>query len=98
MKDKSLSIQDVKNLLHEGLSISYLKISNDQLKHSNHKTYDGGLHLIATIVSNDFKGMSLLNRHRQVYEILKMYMRNGIHALSMDTLTTEEYSKKDAKV
>jgi BolA protein len=46
-----------------------------------------------TLVSPDFEGMSLIERHQLVYRVVDEYMHNEIHALTMKTHTPEEYKK-----
>ena len=98
MNNNHISIDMVKELLHNNLSIFYMHISNDESKHLNHRTYDGGMHLKALIVTDDFIDMNLINRHKLVYKILNHYLKNGIHALSMYTLTEKEYIEKSTRV
>ena len=98
MKANHIKIDGIKELLNSNLSIFYMDISNDESKHSNHRTYDGGMHLKALIVTDNFIDMSLINRHKLVYKILNHYLKNGIHALSMRTLTKEEYLEKTTQV
>lgn len=44
------------------------------------------------IVSNQFENVSLIERHKLIYEILKQYIENkSIHALSIETLTYKEW-------
>jgi stress-induced morphogen len=43
------------------------------------------------IVSSAFAGKRLIQRHQLVYAALGDRMREEIHALSMKTLTPEEY-------
>ncbi|MGH6612312.1 MAG: BolA family protein [Burkholderiaceae bacterium] len=50
-----------------------------------------GRHFEALIVSAAFEGRSRIARHQQVYAALGDGMRQEIHALSMRTLTPEEY-------
>lgn len=50
-----------------------------------------GQHFEALIVSNDFQGKNRVQRHQLVYRVLGDRMREEIHALSMKTLTPEEY-------
>lgn len=50
-----------------------------------------GRHFEAIIVSPEFEGKSLMQRHRLVYAALGERMREEIHALSMETLTPEEW-------
>jgi acid stress-induced BolA-like protein IbaG/YrbA len=52
-----------------------------------------GAHFEAVIVSNAFAGKRLIQRHQLVYAALGDRMREEIHALSMKTLTPEEFQK-----
>ncbi len=49
-----------------------------------------GHHFEAVIVSDAFRGLSRLARHRLVYTALGDRMRAEIHALSMTTVTPDE--------
>ena len=48
------------------------------------------------IISEDFAGLPLVDRHRKTYEILEEEMEL-IHALSLKTYTKSEFEKKMAK-
>jgi acid stress-induced BolA-like protein IbaG/YrbA len=50
-----------------------------------------GQHFQALIVSREFAGRSRVQRHQLVYAALGERMREEIHALSMRTLTPEEW-------
>ena len=50
-----------------------------------------GQHFQALIVSSQFAGKSRVQRHQLVYGALGERMREEIHALSMRTLTPEEW-------
>ena len=50
-----------------------------------------GQHFQAVIVSPAFAGKRLIARHQIVYAALGDRMREEIHALSMKTLTPEEF-------
>jgi len=51
-----------------------------------------GQHFEALIVSDAFRGLSRLARHRLVYAALGDRMRAEIHALSMTTVTPDEHA------
>jgi acid stress-induced BolA-like protein IbaG/YrbA len=59
------------------------------------KVRGDGHHFEALIVSAAFEGKSRVARHQLVYAALGDRMREEIHALSMQTLTPEEWNKKD---
>ena len=71
----------VKNYIAQGLECTHLEVSGD------------GAHFEAVIVSNAFAGKRLIQRHQLVYAALGDRMREEIHALSMKTLTPEEFQK-----
>ena len=50
-----------------------------------------GQHFQALVVSPAFAGKSRIQRHQLVYATLGERMREEIHALSMKTLTPEEF-------
>ena len=53
-----------------------------------------GQHVSAVIVSPAFAGKRPIQRHQIVYAALGDRMREEIHALSMKTLTPEEFAAK----
>ena len=52
-----------------------------------------GAHFQAVIVCEAFAGKSRVQRHQIVYGALGDRMREEIHALSMKTLTPEEFAQ-----
>jgi acid stress-induced BolA-like protein IbaG/YrbA len=71
--------EDVQRYIAEGLACDHLEVSGD------------GHHFEAVIVSAAFRGLRLVQRHQLVYKALGDRMRAEIHALSMKTLTPEEW-------
>jgi acid stress-induced BolA-like protein IbaG/YrbA len=65
--------------LAAGLECTHLQVEGD------------GQHFQAVIVSPAFAGKRLIQRHQLVYAALGDRMREEIHALSMKTLTPEEF-------
>jgi acid stress-induced BolA-like protein IbaG/YrbA len=53
-----------------------------------------GQHFYATIVSPDFAGKRLIQRHQMVYEALGDRMKAEIHALSIKAFTPDEFAAK----
>lgn len=70
----------VKDYIAAGLDCTHLEVDGD------------GSHFSAVIVSPAFAGKRLIQRHQLVYSALGDRMRAEIHALSMKTLTPEEYA------
>jgi len=52
---------------------------------------DDGTHFEALIVSDAFVGKNMVQQHQLVYKALGDRMRAEIHALSMKTLTPEQW-------
>ena len=55
---------------------------------------DDGVHFEALIVSPAFAGQSRVRRHQMVYAALGSRMHEEIHALSMQTLSPEEWASR----
>jgi acid stress-induced BolA-like protein IbaG/YrbA len=71
--------EDIKRYIGEGLACEHLEVQGD------------GHHFEAVIVSDQFAGQRLIARHQLVYAALGDRMRAEIHALSMKTLTPQEW-------
>ena len=54
---------------------------------------DDGTHFEATIVSSLFEDKSMIEQHQMVYQALGDMMKQEIHALSMKTITPEQWKK-----
>lgn len=46
-----------------------------------------------TIVSEEFQGKNLMQRHRSIYNLLNEELQAGLHALSLKTKTPQEIEK-----
>lgn len=69
----------VRELIAAGIACEHLEVAGD------------GAHFEAVIVSAAFAGKSRVARHQLVNRALGPQMGNEIHALSMKTLTPEEW-------
>ena len=85
-------IDTIKSALASHINIHHIEIIDDSARHAGHKQNRGGGHFIAHIISDDFKDKSLIQRHQMVYAALGNLMKNEIHAFSMKTQTTDEFS------
>ena len=61
-----------------------------------HLSVEGdGRHWYATIVSDQFEGLRLIQRHQKVYATLGQKMHTDeVHALSMKTYTPNEWAQQ----
>ena len=85
--------KEIKKRLENKLNLIHFEIKDFTGRHLNHKLHEGGFHLETTIVSNDFTDKTLIERHRLVYDAMGELMKHEIHALSMKTLTREEWEE-----
>ncbi|MCC7546941.1 MAG: BolA family transcriptional regulator [Burkholderiales bacterium] len=71
---------DVKRYIEQGLDCEHIEVQGD------------GHHFEAVIVSAAFRGKNRVQQHQLVYKALGQRMREEIHALSMQTLTPEDWA------
>ncbi|TCT02113.1 BolA family protein [Paralcaligenes ureilyticus] len=71
--------EQVREYIAQGLPCEHVEVDGD------------GAHFEALIVSTAFDGKRLIARHQLVYAALGERMKAEIHALSMRTLTPDEY-------
>lgn len=92
-KESSSIENEIKNRLSKNMNLIHFEMKDFTGRHLNHKTHEGGFHLEAIIVSNDFQDLTLIKRHQKVYEAIGDLMKHEIHALSMKTLIQSEWEK-----
>jgi acid stress-induced BolA-like protein IbaG/YrbA len=76
-----IQLQQIKSVIEDGLPCEHVEVTGD------------GHHFEAVIVSEQFRGKSKVQQHQLVYRALGDRMREEIHALSMRTLTPEEWGR-----
>ena len=77
-----VSPEDVKKYIESGMPCDLVQVKGD------------GHHFEAVIVSAEFNGKSKVQQHQVVYRALGDRMREEIHALSMQTLTPEQWAER----
>lgn len=75
----------------QALQPQHLQITDDSAAHAGHAGAQSGGHFDLTIVSPLFSGQNRLQRQRMVYAAVGDLMQHGIHALSMQTYSPEEF-------
>ncbi|RCH84993.1 hypothetical protein CU098_005989 [Rhizopus stolonifer] len=86
-----LSIESKANALHPTI----LETVNESHLHAHHAAMKGNTnketHFKVTVISDEFKGKSLMQRHRLIYNLLNDELQNkGLHALTLKTKTQAE--------
>jgi BolA protein len=79
-------------LLQQRLEPTHLEVRDESAAHIGHAGAGKG-HFRLKIVSTCFAGLKPLQRHRLVNEILSPLFATEMHALAMETLTPDEFSK-----
>ena len=77
-----MQIDEIRQMIEQGLPGADIMLDGD------------GTHFQAVIVSDEFTGKNMVQRHQMVYKTLGPKMGNEIHALSMQVLTTDEWNKQ----
>jgi BolA protein len=67
-----------------------LELVDDSAAHAGHAGAREGSHFNLRIVSARFAGLPRISRHRLVYDALRPWMAEGIHALAIDARTPDE--------
>jgi acid stress-induced BolA-like protein IbaG/YrbA len=77
-----VTAQELQDLIGAGLPCAHLHVQGD------------GRHWYATLVSAEFEGKRLIQRHQRVYATLGNRMvTDEVHALSMRTYSPSEWEK-----
>jgi len=80
-----MTAEELKTIIAAGLPCEHIALEGD------------GRHWYATIVSAEFEGKRLIQRHQRVYATLGAKIQNDeVHALSMKTLTPGEWAAQQA--
>jgi|TARA_B110000503_G_scaffold119874_1_gene182049 acid stress-induced BolA-like protein IbaG/YrbA len=77
-----MSPDQIKNSITTNLDCEFIEVKGDD-----------GTHFEATIVSNQFEGISMVKQHQLVYESLGEMMKKDIHALSIKTYRASEWKE-----
>jgi BolA family transcriptional regulator, general stress-responsive regulator len=80
------------------LAPEHIEIIDESARHAGHAgARSGGGHYQLSIVSPRFNGLSMLQRHRMIYDLLGELMNKEIHALRIDARASVELLHKEPK-
>jgi BolA-like protein 1 len=77
-----------------------LNLADDSYKHAHHVEHLGDqagvgeTHFHLTLVSEQFEGISRIDRQRMVNDLLSDEFKGGLHALQMRLLSRIEFTKR----
>lgn len=82
----------IKTILTQQLQPIYLHLQDDSAKHAGHagSKPEGETHYSIEIESQNFIGLSRVQRHQLVYKLLEPEFKAGLHALGLKTYAPGE--------
>jgi len=84
-------VAEIRSRLEAAFAPDSLEIVDESHRHAGHAgARDGRGHFVVRIVSDRFKAVKSLARHRMVYAALGDLMQTDIHALSVVASSPEE--------
>ena len=83
----------IQSLLQQRLTPAHLEVRDESAAHAGHASGAGKGHFRLRIVSTCFEGLKPLQRHRLVNDALAPLFETELHALAMETLTPDEFTK-----
>lgn len=82
-------LQRIELSLDEGLVLLHLDVADES--HGHNVSSGSESHFKVVAVSDQFDGMSRLDRHRRINGLLKEEFEAGMHALALHTYTVSEW-------
>ena len=84
---------EIERLIQEKFEPTHFELINESDLHKGHAGHDGSgdSHFKLIIVSNAFDACNRVQRSRLVYSVLNPLFEKGLHALSFDAMTPEEF-------
>lgn len=89
-----MTANTIRQKLEQAFNPDLIEIIDHSAAHAGHAgNKKGGGHYNVTIVSQQFEGKTLVQRHQLIYQIMGDMMKEEIHALGINALTPTENSK-----
>ena len=83
----------IEERLSNSIAFSRLDVVNES--HMHNVPPGSESHFKVLLISDDFVGLRLLARHRKINEALKKELKGGIHALSIEAFTRQEWEQRE---
>ncbi len=83
------SAADLDAALREALAPTRLEVIDESAAHAGHSGANGlgrGTHFRVRIASPRFEGRTRVAKHRLVYDALRFFIDQGVHAIAVETL------------
>jgi BolA protein len=86
----SLNLIQIEAALRSALQTLDIEVRDDSHLHAGHAGAREGRHFHVRLVSESFRGLTRVRRHRLVYDCLGPLAPQGIHALAIDARAPDE--------
>jgi BolA protein len=85
-------LERIKTRLRDAFHPALLHVLDESARHAGHAGArpEGETHYRVRMVTDQFRGMGRVQRHRMVNEIIKMEFDGGLHALALELYAPEE--------
>ena len=83
----------IQQRLHAAFDLSHVEVLDESAGHRSGPGAES--HFRVVLISEDFSGKTLLQRHRAVNACLKEELDDGVHALALNTYTPEEWQARE---
>ena len=80
-----MTADSIKKLIKSGIKDSEIEIIDSK---------GTGDHFSAVVISNQFEGKTLVERHQMVYKSVSEILTKELHALQLKTYSFQEWQKK----
>ena len=81
-----MTADDLKQLILNGFKNAKVQVID---------TKGTGDHFSAIVISDEFEGKSLVQRHQMVYSTVSKILTKELHALQLKTFSSDEWSKNN---
>jgi BolA family transcriptional regulator, general stress-responsive regulator len=84
-----VTAEAMRQRLAQVLQPTWLEVIDESMAHAGHAGADGtgsGTHFRVRIAAPAFDGLARVARHRLVYDALRTFVEQGVHALAIETL------------
>jgi BolA protein len=82
--------------ISDALRPEFLEVANES--HMHNVPQGSESHFKVTVVTTEFNGKMLVARHRMLNQLLKDELDGSVHALSLNTLTPEEWQEINGEI
>lgn len=91
MMDTEQRLSTIRRKIEASLQPEELSVEDEGHLHIGHEgAKDGRGHFRVMVVARAFDGLSMIQRHRAIYDALGELMTTDIHALSIDAYSSDE--------